>query len=261
MRDLPSGPPRLRERDAKHIFIEKLAITYTVNSPYTVDNSYQILAYIVLSTAVIFYIDIITPLGFLIGILYFIPLFLTVYLKRRDAPFLSAGIFILLIFAGFLLSPRDISDVSVLFAFFDRLFLSAMLIISSVFIRSYSRNQEDLRLNEERYRSLTEWSPDAILVCREGKILYTNPAGLKLFGADEKEKMIGRNILDLVDPADRDIVGQRTGQTMLGARMLLDKIGISRPDGTVFQVQATAGRIIWNGDPAIQIHLREIPPR
>ena len=39
----------------------------------------RIVVYIILSTALIFVVDIITPLGVMIWILYLIPLFLTVY--------------------------------------------------------------------------------------------------------------------------------------------------------------------------------------
>ena len=225
------------------------------------DNSHQIIGYIVFSIAVIFFLDILTPLGLIVGILYFIPLFFTVYLKWKDAPSLITIISILLIFAGFFLSPRDFPGITILFAFINRLFLSFMMIIGAFFISSYTQIQEDLRMNEERYRSLSEWSPDAIVVLREGKILYTNAAGLNLFGAEEREKIIGQNILDLVDPADRENVKKRIDQTMLGARMILERMGISRMNGTVVQVRASTGKITWDGGPAIQIHLMENPNR
>ncbi|HUK37908.1 MAG TPA: PAS domain S-box protein [Methanomicrobiales archaeon] len=224
-------------------------------------TSRQILASIVLSTAVIFYLDIITPVGFMIGILYFIPLLLTAYVAWRPAPFLSAGASILLIFAGFLFSPRDVTDISVLFAFADRLFLSFMLVVSAFFVQSYIRSQEDLRLDEERYRSLAEWSPDAIVVSRDGKVVYANPAALRLLGAGERERVIGRDFLDLLDPAGHGAVVEKTGQVMLGARMILDDLGVLREGGTMLRVQASAGRITWDGRPAIQVHFRESPGR
>ena len=45
------------------------------------DDFLRIVAYIVIATGFIFAIDIITPLGVMIWILYLIPLFLTVYLR------------------------------------------------------------------------------------------------------------------------------------------------------------------------------------
>ncbi len=41
----------------------------------------RIVAYVTITTALIFVFDIITPLGIMIWILYLIPLFLTVYLE------------------------------------------------------------------------------------------------------------------------------------------------------------------------------------
>jgi PAS domain S-box-containing protein len=225
------------------------------------ESSLQTTAFIVFSTALIFSIDIITPLGFIIGILYFIPLFLTVYLRWKYAPFLSTGVFILLIFTGFLFSPRDISDISVLFALLDRVFLSFLLLVSAFFIRRYTRNLEELRISEERYRFLTEYSPDAVLVYAGGRILYTNPAGIRLFGADTKEDLVGKDVVDRVDPGDRTTFVERIRQAALGANMFLDRVRMRRLNGDPVQGQAALGRVAWDGQPAIQIILRDTTQR
>ena len=217
------------------------------------ENPLRILLYIVFSTAIIFYIDIITPLGFVTGILYFIPLFLTVYLSWRYAPFLSTGAFILLIFTGFLLSPRDVSGISLLFALLNRVFLSLLLLVSAFFIRGYTRNLEELRTSEERYRFLTEYSPDAVIVYSKGRILFTNPAGIRLFGADTKEGLLGKDIVDQIDPGDRNIFVERVGQAVLGANMFLDRVRMTRFHGDPVQVQAALGRVVWDGQPAVQV--------
>jgi PAS domain S-box-containing protein len=225
------------------------------------ENPHQILLYIVVSTLFILYIDIITPLGFIVGILYFIPLFLTVNIRWRYAPFLSTGIFILLIFTGFLLSPRDIPGISLLFAFLNRVFLSLLLLVSAFFIWSYTRNMEELRINEERYRFLTEFSPDAVIVYHEGRVLYTNPAGIRLFGAGTREEMMGKDLVDRIDPEDRDIFVERISQAALGANMSLDRIRMTRFNGDPVQVQAVLGKVVWDGQPAIQVILRDTANR
>ncbi len=43
--------------------------------------------------------------------------------------------------------------------------------------------EQALRDSEARYQRLVELSPDAILVHAEGKYVYVNPAGVRLFGA------------------------------------------------------------------------------
>src|SRR6185369_16323318 len=45
------------------------------------------------------------------------------------------------------------------------------------------RAEAELQLSEERYRSLVELSPDAFFVQGDGKIVFINSAGVKLFGA------------------------------------------------------------------------------
>jgi len=63
--------------------------------------------YIVISSAIIFFLDTVTPIGLAIWILYLFPLFLTVYISWKYAPFLAAGAFIILSFIDFFLSPSN----------------------------------------------------------------------------------------------------------------------------------------------------------
>lgn len=222
------------------------------------DNYLQILSYIIFSTGVVFYIDVITPLGLTVWILYFIPLFLTLYARWKYAPFLATGVFILLISVSFFLSPRDGSEV---FSFLNRVFFSLMLILSSVLIWNYNRNVNSLSASEERYRALAEWSPDAILVCIPGRILFTNRAGLDVFGVKEREEIVGRDLVDLVDPGEKDAVSGRISRTMAGAPMELFRVRVIRPDGSSTLMEASGGHIIWGEEPAIQIILRDVTDR
>ncbi len=222
------------------------------------DNYLQILTYIIFSTAVVFYIDIITPLGLTVWILYFIPLFLTLYVKWKFAPFLATGFFIVLIGTSFFLSPRD---VSIAFALLNRLFFSLMLIVSSVLIWNYNRNVNSLRASEARYRSLAEWSPDAIMVLREGIILYINRAGLELFGVKNSGDITGRDLIDLIDSGERHDVRVRISRAMAGAPMELFRVGVLRSDGSSILVEASGGHIIWDEEPAIQVILRDVTDR
>jgi len=216
-------------------------------------STMEIVLYILFSTAVIFYIDAITPLGLTIWILYFIPLFLTLFVSWRYAPFVVTGASILLIALSFFISPRD---MSIAFALLDRVFFSAMLVMCSFFIWRYKRNVETIRVSEERYRYLTEWSPDAIIVYYEGKISYTNPAGLHLFGAASKEDLLGKDIVDMVQPDERDQVREKIAQAALGARIQLPGTRLARLDGRGIRAETLFGGIIWDGEPAVQIILR-----
>ena len=64
--------------------------------------------------------------------------------------------------------------------------------------------QESLAQSEWQYRRLVEISPNTVLVQKEGRIQYINPAGVKLFGASSPQELIGRPYIEFVHPDDRN---------------------------------------------------------
>jgi PAS domain S-box-containing protein len=217
------------------------------------DDFVRIVAFITLATVFIFIVDINTPLGVMIWILYLIPLFLTVYLSWKYAPLVLTGVFILLMAVSLFLSPRDIS---LEYALLNRTFFAFILFIASIFIAEYISNVKGLALSEERYRHIIEWSPEGIIVVTKGEIAYVNPVGIRIFGADHKENLIGRDIIDLIDPEEHALFRQRFAQAVLGAQMNIDKIQIIRQDGTHMTVGMYLAPVFWNRGTEIQILMR-----
>ncbi|MGB8219990.1 MAG: PAS domain-containing protein [Methanoregula sp.] len=213
----------------------------------------RIVVYIILSTALIFIVDIITPLGVMIWILYLIPLFLTVYLSWKYAPILMTGVFILLMAASLFLSPRDLS---IEYALIDRIFFALILVIASFFIKDYIANVEDIVSSEERYRSLIEWLPEGVVVYRQGGIAYINPAGSRLIGADSGKNLAGCDIVSMVDPDFQALFRQRVDQAAHGARMNLDKVKLIRQDNSDVVVDMFLGTVFWDNGTAVQIVMR-----
>ncbi len=119
--------------------------------------------------------------------------------------------------------------------------------------------EDALRESEERYRKLVEFSPYAIAVHSEGKIVFINPAGAKLLGAENPEQLIGKSIMDIVHPDYRDAVKEQV--------RLMEEKGISvspveekfvRLDGSVIDVEVTAMPFIHQDKPGIQVIVRDI---
>ena len=218
-------------------------------------NTLEVLTYILISALLIFYLDIITPLGLVVWVLYFIPLFLTLFLRWKYSSYLEAGIFIILIAISFFLSPRDMSE---LFALVNRVFFAVLLIVTAFFIAQFKQNVENLRISEERYRYLTEWSPVAILVQGGGKILYVNPTGIRLFAGNKDEDLLGKDLVQMISPDSRDSMQQRMVQALLGANMQIPETGLVRLDGRDIRAEAWLREIIWDGRPAVQIIFRAI---
>jgi len=217
------------------------------------DDFIRIVSYIVLATAFIFIIDVITPLGVMVWILYLIPLFLTVYFRWKYAPIVMTGVFILLMAVSLFLSPRDIS---IEYALLDRTFFAFILVIASVFIEEYVSNVQGLAASEERYRSLIEWLPEGIVVYRQREIVYVNPASIRLLGADRRENLTGRDIISMIDPGIQELFRQRVAQAGLGAQMNLDKVRLIRQDGAEVTVDIVLGPVFWDNGTAVQIVMR-----
>jgi len=62
-----------------------------------------------------------------------------------------------------------------------------------------------LRESEERFRAIVETTPECVmLVTLEGTLLQMNSSGLMMVGADCAEMVVGKNVYDLIAPADWD---------------------------------------------------------
>ncbi len=131
---------------------------------------------------------------------------------------------------------------------------------SSIEIALY-KHQTSMKLkkNEERYRALVELSPVAIGIHSEGKVVYVNSAGLKLFGARSEEELIGKPIMELVFPSFRDLVKERVKRATLEKENLeAIEEKLLRLDGKELDVEVTAIPTEFGGKDAVQVVIRDI---
>ena len=117
----------------------------------------------------------------------------------------------------------------------------------------------ELRQSEDRYRTLAEWSPYSIIVHREGKMIYVNPAALKMFGATTKEDMLGQPILDRIHPDSRPIVLSRVQNALeKGADAPMVNLKYFKFDGTIIDAEVQGASIIFDGKPAVYAAMYDI---
>ena len=129
-------------------------------------------------------------------------------------------------------------------------------------ITEQKRMRMALKSSEARYRTLIEWTPDAILVHRHTQIMYANPAALKLFGASDLYSLLSKRTTDLIHPDD--LGNQRT--RMLRA---LSSKPMSTPaearclklDGSPIDVEVQGTVIEFDGEPAVHVSIRDITQR
>ncbi len=122
------------------------------------------------------------------------------------------------------------------------------------------RTEEALHESEQRFRDLFEGSPDAIFVeDTTGTVLDVNPAACRLHGLT-RQKLLGRNVADLVPPELREEVLRDFANLVRGK--LREVEGISRTeDGRNIPVEVRANRIEYGGQSAILLHVRDITER
>ncbi len=116
-----------------------------------------------------------------------------------------------------------------------------------------------LRESEERYRSLVELSPDAIVIHREGRFTYLNPAALRLWGAADANDLIGKPLLTVVHPDFHDHVREQVEyiQQFQQPAPLAEQKCI-RLDGTVIDVEVTGLPFTAEGQSAVLGVFRDV---
>jgi PAS domain S-box-containing protein len=128
-------------------------------------------------------------------------------------------------------------------------------------LRAYHRDLMDrkeaeraLRESEDRYRRLVEVSPDAILVHREGKILFVNSTGAAMFGAPSAKSMLGADLSSLAAEGAESLGLFRTANADAHPshhRMI-------RLDQSVIDVEVVSTEFAYQDHPAVQMVIRDI---
>ena len=124
------------------------------------------------------------------------------------------------------------------------------------------KNAAALQESEKRYRNLVEWSPEAIAVHRDGKLLYVNPAAIKLFGARSALDLVGKPILELVHRDFHKIVLARIQKFKEnGSSGSVSEQRYVKLDGATIDVEVQGTSLIYDGEPAIYVAIRDITER
>lgn len=122
--------------------------------------------------------------------------------------------------------------------------------------------QVALQGSESRYRTLIEWSPESILVHRQGIILYVNPAAVRMFGAPDAQALLGKRTQELIHPDHR--ASQLTRMKSIQSKDSIAPSVESRflqLDGTPIDVEVQGTAIEYDGTEAIHVSIRNITER
>ncbi|MEN6338212.1 MAG: PAS domain S-box protein [Phycisphaerales bacterium] len=118
-----------------------------------------------------------------------------------------------------------------------------------------------LSQSEDRYRTLVETAPDAILVHRDGRILYANDMAVRLSGAGTFGQLAQHSVLDFFRPGEREQAVERLLAAMAGNRLATREAVLRRLDGREILVEFHTAPVDFQGARAIQTIVRDITER
>ena len=121
--------------------------------------------------------------------------------------------------------------------------------------------EEDIKKREERYSNLVEHSSDAVIIAKDGKILFINHTGVELFGALNKNQLIGKHFFDFLHPEYFEIVKNRIKQVSEGNAVPFMEQKFHSIDGRDFEAEVKGIPTIYDNKPAVHLIIRDINER
>ena len=114
----------------------------------------------------------------------------------------------------------------------------------------------------ESYRKLVEQSPDAVLVHRQGRIIFANRACVSLFGASSAGELLGKQMFDFVHPDDREGVRKRIREHDRDfTNVRHNETRLIGLNGKETYTEAVACSITFLGQASMQVAYRDISQR
>ncbi len=124
------------------------------------------------------------------------------------------------------------------------------------------RGTRMLSESEALFRLLIEGAPDAVFVQTLGCVAYANSAAARLLGAATPNELIGRAVMDIIDPASRETVKRRIAQvTERKLPILTQEERFLRLDGTPVLCEVSAVPIRYAGREGSVVFVRDVTER
>lgn len=134
-----------------------------------------------------------------------------------------------------------------------------MLLGALLDITEQKRVEQRLSEGERHYRGLVELLPEGLMIFRGSRVVFANLTAARLFAAESVDQFIGQNIYALMDPCYHP-------QLLDDLAWVLRRDHVPaflprhyrRLDGTEFEVEMAARRLMMDGEVCIQVMLRDV---
>ena len=119
-----------------------------------------------------------------------------------------------------------------------------------------------LRESEARYRNILKAVPVGIAIFQHGKIVFSNPAGMQIIGAESLDQIIGKEIGMIIHPEYLEESQKKFYQLMKNKKAVNPvEVKYVRLDGSVIDVEMMTSFLSYQREPAVQIMFTDITER
>ncbi|WP_224241015.1 ATP-binding protein [Hyalangium gracile] len=115
--------------------------------------------------------------------------------------------------------------------------------------------EEDQLLSEAGFRNLMEHAPDAIVIHREGSVIFANPAAVTLLGLASPLELLGRPVTECVQPGEEALL------TELSTSPAPREVRLRHRQGRPAVGELVTVSLLFEGAPAVACIVRDLSER
>lgn len=113
--------------------------------------------------------------------------------------------------------------------------------------------------SRESYRSLVEQHPEGIVIADQtGKVVFINPAVLRITRIEKASDIIGQNIMKFLTPEQRIRSTARIQKVNQGQYVPFEVIQLLNTNGEVIEMESRPAKYQYQGEESLLIFLRDI---
>jgi len=115
--------------------------------------------------------------------------------------------------------------------------------------------------HDDQYRRVVELSPDGIFITRDSRIVFVNPAAIRIFGASSADEVLGRSPFDFFHIDKHVHLRDRVGKLLAGGTVPVNEERAVGLNGVVTDVEVACTLFEDSHGRAIESVMRDITER